>query len=192
VLGVLPGLIGSAQAMEAIKLIIGIGQPLVGRLALFDGLSFQWREVRVRRNPDCPACGDAPSITSLIDYDEFCGVPKMADETDDEGILELTPTELKTRLDRGDSLVLVDVRQPHEWLIGNLGAYGAKLIPLAELPERMEELDPTLETVVYCRSGRRSADAVAQLNAAGFRKAWNLAGGTLAWSSEVDPDMPKY
>ena len=192
VLGVLPGLIGSAQAMEAIKLIIGIGQPLIGRLALFDGLSFQWREVRVRRNPDCPACGDAPSITSLIDYDEFCGVPKMANGTGDEGILELTATELKTRLDRGDSLVLVDVRQPHEWQIGNLEQYGAKLIPLAELPERMKELDPALETVVYCRSGRRSADAVAQLNAAGFRKAWNLAGGTLAWSAEVDPDMPKY
>jgi molybdopterin/thiamine biosynthesis adenylyltransferase/rhodanese-related sulfurtransferase len=192
VLGVLPGLIGSAQAMEAIKLIIGIGQPLIGRLALFDGLSFQWREVRVRRNPDCPACGDAPSITSLIDYDEFCGVPKMANGNEDEGILELTATELKTRLDRGDSLVLVDVRQPHEWQIGNLEQYGAKLIPLAELPERMEELDPALETVVYCRSGRRSADAVAQLNAAGFRKAWNLAGGTLAWSAEVDPDMPKY
>src|SRR6185503_4183382 len=120
VLGVLPGLIGSAQAMEAIKLILGIGEPLIGRLALFDGLAFEWREVRVRKNPECPACGESPTITSLIDYDEFCGVPKMGQQSapDDEGIPEITATELKARLDKGDPLVLVDVRQPHEWLIG--------------------------------------------------------------------------
>jgi adenylyltransferase/sulfurtransferase len=104
----------------------------------------------------------------------------------------MTATELKTRLDRGDSLVLVDVRQPHEWLIGNLEQYGATLIPLAELPERMDELDPDAEMVIYCRSGRRSAEAVAQLKAAGFSRAWNLTGGVLAWSAEVDPDMPRY
>jgi sulfur-carrier protein adenylyltransferase/sulfurtransferase len=194
VLGVLPGLIGSAQAMEAIKLILGIGRPLVGRLAIFDGLEFEWREVRIRRDPECPVCGDAPTVTGLIDYEEFCGIPRSrpAQEREMDDVPELTATELKARLEQGERITLLDVREPYEWEIGNLAPEGATLIPLAELPRRLGELDPAAETVVYCRSGARSARAVQQLRAAGFTGVWNLAGGILAWSDEVDPDMPKY
>jgi adenylyltransferase/sulfurtransferase len=194
VLGVLPGLIGSAQAMEAIKLILGIGRPLVGRLAIFDGLEFEWREVRLRRDPGCPVCGDAPTVTSLIDYDEFCGIPRSrpAQESQMDPIPEMTATELRARLDRGERITLLDVREPVEWDIGNLGPEGATLIPLGQLPQRISELDPAGEMVVYCRSGARSARAVRQLRDAGFTGVWNLAGGILAWSDEVDPDMPKY
>lgn len=194
VLGVLPGLIGCAQAMEAIKLILGIGRPLIGRLALFDGLDFEWREVRVRRNPDCPVCGEEPTQRELIDYDEFCGIPeaKAMEAREAKGVPELTATELKARLDRGDRITLLDVRQPHEWQIGNLGEHGAILIPLDEVPERMGELEPEGELVVYCRSGARSAKAAGQLRAAGFEGVWNLAGGILAWSDQVDPSKPKY
>ena len=194
VLGVLPGLIGSAQAMEAIKLLLGIGDPLVGRLALFDGLDFRWREVSVRRNPECPACGDAPTVTQLIDYEEFCGIPtaRAAEERETRGVPELTPTDLKARLDQGEDVELLDVRERHEWDISNLADHGARLIPLEELPECLGQLEFSGDVVVYCKTGARSARAAAQLRAAGFRGVWNLSGGIVAWSRQVDADVPRY
>jgi adenylyltransferase/sulfurtransferase len=193
VLGVLPGVIGSAQAMEAIKLILGLGRPLIGRLAIFDGLDFEWREVRIQRDPDCPVCGDHPTVTGLIDYDEFCGVPRSrAEEKPMGGVPEMTVTELKERLDRGDRIELLDVREPYEWQIGNLEPYGAKLIPLGQLRERTGELEPGVETVVICRTGNRSRRAAEYLQAMGFEGVWNLEGGMAAWSDEVDPNIPRY
>ena len=188
VLGVLPGIIGSLQAMETIKLIIGKGRTLVGRLLLFDALEMRFRELKLRKNRDCPLCGDHPTITALIDYQEFCGLrgqeaqPKM-------DVPEITPRQLKTRLDRGDDLYILDVREPHEFQICNLNGH---LIPLGDLPRRVNELDTAREIVAHCRSGKRSADAVAFLQQAGFKKIWNLTGGILAWSDEVDPRVPKY
>jgi molybdopterin/thiamine biosynthesis adenylyltransferase/rhodanese-related sulfurtransferase len=189
VLGVLPGIVGSLQAMETIKLILGIGQPLVGRLLLFDALAMRFRELRLRKNPSCPVCGERPTITGLIDYEEFCGIRGEETETVTNGIPEITPVELKTRLDRGDDLFILDVREPHEYQICNLHGH---LIPLRDLPQRVNELDSAREIVAHCRSGKRSAEAVAFLQQAGFRKIWNLKGGILAWSDEVDPSVPKY
>jgi molybdopterin/thiamine biosynthesis adenylyltransferase/rhodanese-related sulfurtransferase len=189
VLGVLPGIVGSIQAMETIKLILGAGDPLVGRLLLFDALAMRFRELKLRKNPDCPMCGEHRTINKLIDYEEFCGIrgeeaPPMTD-----GIAEITPRDLKARQDRGDDLFILDVREPHEYQICNLHG---KLIPLGELPRRVAELDTSREMVVYCRSGKRSADAIRFLQKAGFKKLLNLKGGVLAWSDEVDPTMPKY
>src|SRR6266851_3717951 len=189
VLGVLPGIVGSIQAMETIKLILGTGDPLVGRLLLFDALGMRFRELKLRKNPACPVCGDHPTITKLIDYEEFCGIrgedaPPMTD-----GIPEITAKELKARQDRGDDILVLDVREPHEYQICNLNG---KLIPLGELPRRVNELDSSVEMVVHCRSGKRSADAIHFLQTAGFKKLWNLKGGVLAWADEVDPRMPKY
>ena len=193
VLGVLPGLIGSAQAMEAIKLILGVGRPLIGRLAIFDGLDFEWREVNIRRDPECPVCGDHPTVTGLIDYDEFCGVPRVrAEEEAMAGVPEMTVTELKERLDRGERIELLDVREPYEWQIGNLEPYGAKLIPLGQLRARVGELDADADVVVICRTGNRSQRAAEHLMAAGFPRVWNLVGGMCAWSDEVDPSIPRY
>jgi sulfur-carrier protein adenylyltransferase/sulfurtransferase len=192
VLGVLPGLIGCAQAMEAVKLILGVGRPLVGRLALFDGLEFEWREVNVRRNPECPACGDSPTVTKLIDYEEFCGMRPTPSAKDPNELPEMTATELKERLDRGDRLTLIDVREPHEWQIGNLSHYGAELIPLREFAERINGREFDSEVVVYCRSGARSGRAVAAMREAGYEGVWNLAGGMNAWAEQVDPSFPKY
>jgi molybdopterin/thiamine biosynthesis adenylyltransferase/rhodanese-related sulfurtransferase len=189
VLGVLPGIVGSLQAMETIKLILGIGQPLVGRLLLFDALAMRFRELRLRKNPSCPVCGERPTITGLIDYEEFCGIRGEETEPVTNGIPEITPVELKTRLDRGDDLFILDVREPHEYQICNLNGH---LIPLRDLPQRVNELDSAREIVAHCRSGKRSAEAVAFLQQAGFRKIWNLKGGILAWSDEVDPSVPKY
>ena len=189
VLGVLPGIVGALQAMETIKLIIGIGEPLAGRLLLFDALGMRFRELRLRRNPSCPVCGDHPTIHELIDYEEFCGIRGEEFVPVTTGIPEITPTELKARLDRGDDLFILDVREPHEYQICNLNGH---LIPLGELPKRASELDSSREIVAHCRSGKRSADAVHFLQQAGFRKIWNLKGGILAWSDEVDPSVPKY
>ena len=188
VLGVLPGIVGSIQAMETIKLIIGKGEPLVGRLLLFDALAMHFRELRLRKNPHCAVCG--PTITKLIDYEEFCGIRGEETPVNTTGIPEMTPTELKARLDRGDDLFILDVREPHEVQICNLK--NGHLIPLGELTRRVSELDSSREIVAYCRSGKRSADAVQFLKQAGFRKIWNLKGGILAWSDEVDPSVPKY
>jgi len=194
VLGVLPGIIGSLQALEVLKLILGVGTPLIGRLQLFDGLAFRWRELRLRKNPDCPVCGENPTIRELIDYEEFCGLPqaRAAEAAERDGIPELTPTELKQRLDRGDPVTILDVREPHEWEIANLERYGARLIPLGELADRLSELEQVGDIVVHCKGGTRSAKALRQLQAAGFSRVWNLKGGILAWADEVDPSVPKY
>lgn len=190
VLGVLPGIIGTLQALEAIKLIIGQGKTLAGRLLLFDALTMRWRELTLRRNPACPACGDAPTVTELIDYEEFCGLRQPRVETD--GIPEISAARLRDRLDAGEPITLIDVREPHEWDIANLGDRGARLIPLGELPDRLSELSDAGEIVVHCRTGSRSARAVKLLQEAGFQRVLHLRGGIHAWADEVDPTLPKY
>jgi len=189
VLGVLPGIVGSIQAMETIKLILGTGEPLVGRLLLFDALGMRFRELKLRKNPSCPVCGEHRTITKLIDYEEFCGIRGEEAPPVTNGIPEISAKDLKARQDRGDDLFILDVREPHEYQICNLNG---TLIPLGELPRRVNELDSSREMVVHCRSGKRSADAIQFLQQAGFKKLWNLKGGVLAWSDEVDPSMPKY
>ncbi len=187
VLGVLPGLVGTIQATEALKLILGAGDPLIGRLLLVDALGMNFRTVRVPRDPTCPACGTR-EIKALIDYDEYCGTSPTTTSTMAR-VPELTPRELAEALARGDDLQLLDVREPYEWQLGVLPS--ATLVPLGALAGAMPTLDASKHVVVYCRSGVRSADAVKQLSAAGFR-ATNLAGGILRWSDEVDPTLPKY
>jgi adenylyltransferase/sulfurtransferase len=189
VLGVLPGIVGSLQAIETIKLILGAGDSLVGRLMLFDALGMKFRELKLKRNPDCPLCGTHPTITKLIDYEEFCGIRGEEASAAITSVPEMTPRELKQRLDRGDDLFVLDVREPHEYQICNINGY---LLPLGDLPKRVHELDSSREIVAHCRSGKRSADAAEFLRKAGFRKIWNLKGGILAWADEVDPAMPKY
>jgi molybdopterin/thiamine biosynthesis adenylyltransferase/rhodanese-related sulfurtransferase len=189
VLGVLPGIVGSIQAMETIKLILGSGRNLTGRLLLFDALEMGFREFKLRRNPNCPMCGEHPTIDKLIDYYEFCGVRGEEAPAPDLKVPETTPRELKARLDRGEDLFILDVREPHEYQICNLRGH---LIPLGELPRRVHELDSSREIVAHCRSGKRSAEAVDFLRKAGFRKIVNLKGGILAWSDEVDASVPKY
>jgi adenylyltransferase/sulfurtransferase len=189
VLGVLPGIIGAIQAMETIKLILGRGDLLVGRLLLFDALGMKFRELKLRKNPSCPVCGEHRTITKLIDYYEFCGVRGEEGPATQVQVPEIAPRELKARLERGDDLFILDVREPHEYQICNLNGY---LIPLGELPRRVHELDSSREIVAHCRSGKRSADAVEFLRKAGFRRTLNLKGGILAWSDEVDPSVPKY
>jgi sulfur-carrier protein adenylyltransferase/sulfurtransferase len=189
VLGVLPGIVGAIQAAEALKLIIGKGEPLIGRLLLFDALAMRFRELKLRKNPDCPACGAHPTITKLIDYAEFCGIRGEEAPAPQSSVPEITARELKLRLDRGDDVFILDVREPHEYQICNLGGY---LIPLGDLPRRVNELDSSREIVAHCRSGKRSAEAADFLRQAGFGKVLNLKGGILAWSDEVDPSVPKY
>ena len=190
VLGVLPGIVGAIQAAETLKLIIGKGEPLIGRLLLFDALAMRFRELKLRKNAECPACGGHPTITKLIDYAEFCGVRgEEAASSAQTTVPEIAPRELKSRVDRGDDLFILDVREPHEFQICNLGGH---LIPLGELSRRVNELDSSREIVAHCRSGKRSAEAVEFLRSAGFRKVLNLKGGILAWSDEVDPSVPKY
>jgi len=189
VLGVLPGIVGAIQAAETLKLIIGKGESLVGRLLLFDALAMRFRELKLRKNPDCPACGTHPTITKLIDYAEFCGVRGEEAPAPQTSVPEITPRDVKARLDRGDDLYILDVREPHEYQICNLGGH---LIPLGDLSKRASELDSSREIVAHCRSGKRSAEAVEFLQRAGFRKVLNLKGGILAWSDEVDPSVPKY
>ena len=189
VLGVLPGIVGTIQAAETLKLIIGKGQPLVGRLLLFDALAMKFRELKLRKNPECPVCGTHPTVTKLIDYVEFCGIRGEEAPSTVTNIPEITPRDLKSRMDKGDDLYILDVREPHEYDICNLNGH---LIPLGELPRRVHELDSSREIVAHCRSGKRSAEAVEFLQKAGFRKIWNLKGGILAWSDDVDSSVPKY
>lgn len=186
VLGVLPGLVGTLQATEAIKLILGIGEPLIGRLALVDALGAQWRTMKVRRNPKCPACGTR-ELKALIDYDQFCGIAKPVVETP---VPEITPRELAEKIERHDDFLLIDVREPHEAEIARIP--GAELIPLATLGDAIPALPRERDIVVQCRSGARSGKAVRQLQAAGFYRVWNLAGGILRWSDDVDPSVAKY
>jgi adenylyltransferase/sulfurtransferase len=189
VLGILPGLIGVVQATEAVKLILGSGEPLVGRLLLYDALAMRFRELRLRRNPECPVCGDHPTVTKLIDYHQFCGVPSAAQPQ--TGLMnDIEPVEVKQKIDRGDEFLLVDVREPHEYQICSIPT--AKLIPLGDLPKRLNELDPEAEIVAHCKSGVRSAKAVDLMRQAGFRNVRNMKGGILAWSDKVDPTVPKY
>jgi adenylyltransferase/sulfurtransferase len=189
VLGILPGLVGLIQATEAIKLILGKGEPLIGRLLLVDALGMRFRELKLRKNPDCVVCGKHPSVTKLIDYEEFCGLRGQEQPVANTGIPEITVEELKQRLDAKDDLFILDVREPHEYKICNLNGY---LIPLNDLPKRVNELDPSKDMVVHCRSGGRSAKAVEFLRQAGFTKAKNLTGGILAWADRIDPKVPKY
>jgi sulfur-carrier protein adenylyltransferase/sulfurtransferase len=188
VLGILPGLVGVIQATEAIKLILGQGDPLIGRLLLVDALGMKFRELKLRKNPDCPACGKHPSITKLIDYNEFCGI-RGEEKPVEVGVPEIQVEELKRRLDAGEDIFVLDVREPHEYQICNINGH---LIPLGDLPKRVHELDSSREIVAHCRSGARSAKAVDFLRQAGFKKVHNLAGGILAWADRVDPKMPKY
>jgi len=191
VLGVLPGIIGVMQAIEAIKLIIGIGEPLIGRLVHFDALNLKFREFKLRRDPKCPVCGEHPSIAELIDYDQFCGIPQAAAaEAAETPIPTMTVRELKQKLDKGDKFLLLDVREPFEWDICHIDH--AKLIPLGQLPSRMSELDSADEIVIHCKSGARSAKALRLLQEAGFGKLHNVEGGITAWADEVDPSVPKY
>ena len=189
VLGVLPGIIGCLQALETVKLILGSGDPLIGRLLLFDALGLKFREVKLRKNPDCVICGPNPTITKLIDYEQFCGI-RGEEQVQTTKVPEITPLELKEMMDKRKPFVLIDVREPHEYQICSIP--DSKLIPLGQVPRRMNELNSADEIVVHCRSGMRSAQAVEFLMKAGFRKIHNLKGGILAWSDQVDPSVPKY
>ena len=189
VLGVLPGIVGSIQALETIKLILGKGRTLIGRLLLFDALDLKFRELKLRKNPECPVCGAHPSVTKLIDYEQFCGI-RGEEHVPETKVPEITAPEVKKMMDERKPFVLVDVREPHEFQICRIP--GSTLIPLGDVPKRMHELSSADEIVVHCRSGIRSAQAVELLMKAGFRKIHNLKGGVLAWADQVDPTMPKY
>ena len=191
VLGIVPGTIGVIQATETVKLILGNGEPLVGRLLLYDALAMRFRELKLRKNPECPICGDNPTISELIDYHEFCGVPHD-EEAAAAGPADwyIDPVEVKAKYDSGDRFVLLDVREPHELEICRLPE--AKLIPLGELPSRVHELDTADEIVAVCKIGLRSGRAVTFLRNAGFGKVKNMLGGTNAWAVKVDPSMPVY
>jgi adenylyltransferase/sulfurtransferase len=188
VLGILPGLVGVIQATETIKLILGSGEPLIGRLLLVDALSMRFRELKLRKNPDCPACGTHPTVTELIDYNQFCGI-RGEEAAAPTSMTDISVEELKKRLDRGDDLFVLDVREPHEYQICNIGGY---LIPLNDLPKRVSELDSSREIVVHCKMGGRSAKAADFLRQSGFTKVHNLTGGINAWAERVDPKVPKY
>ena len=188
VLGILPGLVGLIQATETIKLILGAGEPLIGRLLLVDALAMRFRELKLRKNPDCPVCGPHPTVTELIDYDQFCGI-RGEEAAAPSTIKDMTVEEFKQRLDKGDDLFVLDVREPHEYQICNLGGH---LIPLNDLPKRMSELDSSREIVVHCKMGGRSAKAVDFLKQSGFTRVHNLAGGITAWAERIDPKIPKY
>jgi adenylyltransferase/sulfurtransferase len=191
VLGVLPGIVGCLQANEAIKLILGIGNPLIGRLLLFNALKMQFRELKLQKDPNCPICGTNPTIHELIDYEEFCGIRgEEAPAPELDASEEIMVRELKARMDRGERLTVIDVREPYEYAIARIP--GAMLIPLGQIEERARELNPNEEIILHCRSGKRSADALNRLKAKGFRRLKNLVGGVLAWSEEIDPAVPKY
>ena len=187
VLGILPGVVGGIQATEALKILLGIGEPLVGRLLLYDALSMSFNEVRLRRDPRCPLCGENPTIRELQDYAAFCGIGRGEDA---EAIEEISASELKRRLDKGEALEVIDVRDPHEWDIVRIP--GTRLVPLGSLSEHLHEFDSSKTYVMHCKSGVRSAKAIAQLRRAGFRRLLNLRGGVLAWAREVDPSLPTY
>jgi adenylyltransferase/sulfurtransferase len=188
VLGILPGLVGVIQATETIKLILGQGDSLIGRLLLVDALGMKFRELKLRKNPDCPACGKNRTITKLIDYEEFCGI-RGQEEPAGNDVPAITVEALKQKLDAKADIFILDVREPHEYQICNLKGY---LIPVGDLPKRVNELDSSREIIAHCRSGVRSAKAVNFLRRSGFKKVYNLTGGILAWADKIDPTMPKY
>jgi adenylyltransferase/sulfurtransferase len=184
-------MIGIVQATEAIKLITGIGEPLIGRFMIYDALKMKFRELKLRKDPDCPVCGTHPTVTKLIDYDQFCGVAPAAPEpVAVNHATEITAVELKQRLDRGDKLKIVDVREPNEYQINRIP--GSQLIPLGDVPKRYEELNKNDEIVVHCKMGGRSAKAADFLRSVGFTRVLNLKGGILDWVDKVDPSQPKY
>jgi sulfur-carrier protein adenylyltransferase/sulfurtransferase len=191
VLGILPGLVGVMQATEVIKLILGKGEPLIGRLLLVDALNMRFRELKLRKNPECPVCGTNPAVTQLIDYDQFCGiVPETPQESSvKNGIPQITVKELKRRIDAGEDVQLIDVREPYEYQIAQIGG---KLIPQNDVPQRLAEIDREREVVVQCRSGARSQRIAEFLKQSGYPRVVNLAGGILAWSDEIDPQVQKY
>ena len=191
VLGILPGLVGVIQATEAIKLILGNGEPLIGRLLLVDALNMRFRELKLRKNPDCPVCGAHPTVTQLIDYQQFCGIlPESRQPAAiKNGIPQMTVKELKHRLDAGEDVFILDVREPYEYQIANIGG---KLIPQNDVPQRLGEIDRDREIVVQCLSGGRSQRIAEYLKQAGYAKVVNLAGGIRAWSEEIDPTVRKY
>src|SRR5277367_771390 len=190
VLGILPGLVGVIQATETIKLILGQGDSLVGRLLLVDALGMKFRELKLRKNPDCPVCGTHRTITKLIDYDQFCGIRGVeAAPTTGGNLSDISVEELKRKLDNKEDIFILDVREPHEYQICNLNGY---LIPLGDLPKRVAELDSSREIVAHCKMGGRSAKAVAFLQQSGFTKVHNLTGGITAWAERIDTKMPKY
>lgn len=192
VLGILPAVVGSIQATETVKLILGKGETLSGRLMLYDALNMKFRELKLRRNPECPVCGDNPTVTELIDYQQFCGIPQQAAAEQEQAgkMSEITPTELKAKLDAGEDIFVLDVRQQHEYDIAKIE--GTTLIPLDQLAQRVDELDSTADIYVHCKSGMRSAKAQKLLQDMGFSRVTNVAGGILRWSDEVDPSVPKY
>jgi adenylyltransferase/sulfurtransferase len=201
VLGVLPGMIGIIQATEAIKLILGVGEPLIGRFLIYDALRMRFRELKLRKDPDCPVCGTHPTVTALIDYEQFCGIFPAAPEpapvnnpTNATNVTntstEISAVELKQRIDRGDALKIVDVREPNEYQINRIP--GSVLIPLGDVPKRYNELDPNGQIVVHCKTGGRSAKAADFLRSVGFKNVLNLKGGVLDWVDKVDPTQPKY
>ncbi|HWG20521.1 MAG TPA: molybdopterin-synthase adenylyltransferase MoeB [Terracidiphilus sp.] len=191
VLGILPGLVGVMQATEVIKLILGKGEPLIGRLLLIDALNMRFRELKLRKNPDCPVCGQNPTVTELIDYQQFCGiVPETAQDAGmKNGIPQITVKELKRRIDAGEDVQLIDVREPYEYQIAQIGG---KLIPQNDVPNRLGEIDREREVIVHCRSGARSQRIAELLKQQGYPRVANLAGGILAWSDEIDPKVQKY
>lgn len=192
VLGILPGVIGLLQATEAVKMIIGRGELLVGRLLLYNALDMKFREVKIQKDPDCPACGQNPTIKALIDYEQFCGLGRGEEvaAATANGIPEIAAKELKTMMERKQKFVLVDVREPSEHQIARIP--GSRLIPLGEVAQRANELDTADDIVVHCKMGGRSAKAIRILQQMGFKKLRNLKGGIQAWSEEVDPSVPKY
>jgi adenylyltransferase/sulfurtransferase len=191
VLGVLPGIIGVIQATETVKLIMGIGEPLVGRFLIYDALRMKFRELKLRKDPACPVCGTHPTVTQLIDYEQFCGVvPVKPEPIAVNNATEITAVELKQRLDRGDALTIVDVREPNEYQINRIA--GSILIPLGDIPKRYNELDPSAELIMQCKSGARSGRAADFLRSVGFNRVLNLKGGILDWIDKVDPSQPKY
>jgi adenylyltransferase/sulfurtransferase len=191
VLGILPGLVGVIQATEAIKLILGNGEPLIGRLLLVDSLAMRFRELKLRKNPECPVCGPNPTVTELIDYQQFCGIqpPAQEEKTLRNGIPQVTVHELKQRMDAGEDLLILDVREPYEYQIANIGG---TLIPMNDVPRRVDEIERHRDVVVQCLSGGRSQRVAEFLKQAGYEKVSNLAGGIRAWSEHIDPSVPKY
>jgi adenylyltransferase/sulfurtransferase len=191
VLGILPGLVGVIQATEVIKLILGNGSPLIGRLLLVDALNMRFRELKLRKNRECPVCGDHPTVTELIDYQNFCGiVPETPQEANvKNGIPQITVKELKRRIDAGEEVQLIDVREPYEYQIAQIGG---KLIPQNDVPQRLADIDRDREVVVHCKSGGRSQRIAEFLKQSGYPRVVNVAGGILAWSDEIDPKVQKY
>ncbi len=192
VLGILPGVIGVIQATEVVKLLLGKGTTLKGRLLLYDALNMKFRELKLRRNPECPICGDNRTITKLIDYQQFCGIlpPAAAPTAEETKMTDVSPKEVKARIDKGDNFILIDVRETHEYQICSIPS--ARLIPLGDLPKRLNELDPEADYVMHCKGGTRSAKACVILREAGFKNVRNMTGGIGLWSDQVDSTVPKY